>query len=122
MYRGSVEKKKTKVSFKALFDKPELDPPAPKKLRVVHFYSRRFYQERIKDRVTARWAAVSKLANPPKEITIRNQVTKECWDAEDPSFQEEVEAALQNEHKAAKKAYTTATSGEAPTTAEEYDM
>jgi hypothetical protein len=65
---------------------------------------------------------VSKLANPPKEITIRNQVTKECWDAEDPSFQEEVEAALQNEHKAAKKAYMTATLGEAPTTAEEYDM
>jgi hypothetical protein len=111
-----------KVSFKALFDKPELDPPTSKKLRVVHFYSRRFYHERIKDRVTAHWAAVSKLPNPPKEITVRNRVTRECWEVEDRSFQEEVEAALESEHKAAQKAYTTATSGEAPTMPEDYDM
>ncbi|KAJ7678417.1 hypothetical protein B0H14DRAFT_3536479 [Mycena olivaceomarginata] len=97
-------------------------PPAPKKLRIVHFYSRRFYHERVKDRVTARWAALSKLPNPPKEITVRNQVTKECWEAEDPAFQDEVRAALKSEHKAAQEAYATATSGEAPTTAEEYDI
>jgi hypothetical protein len=99
-YGGSVEKKKNKVNFKMLFNKPELDPPAPKKLRIVHFYSRCFYHEHVKDCVTVRWAALSKLPNPPKEITVRNQVTKECWEAEDPAFQDEVRAALGTEERA----------------------
>jgi hypothetical protein len=92
------------------------------KPRIFHFYSRRFYQERVKPRVTARWAALSRLENPPKEITVRNAVTKECWASESDAFKAEVEAALESEHKAAMDAYAVATSGEAPTTAEEYNV
>jgi hypothetical protein len=121
-YGGSVEKTKGKVSFKTLFDKPELEPPAPVKPRILHFYSRRYYQTHVKERVTARWTAMSQLPDPPKEITVRNAVTKECWLAEPEAFRAEVEAALENEHKTALEAYTTATSGEAPTTPEEYNM
>ncbi|KAJ7863655.1 hypothetical protein B0H14DRAFT_2574824 [Mycena olivaceomarginata] len=99
-YGGSVEKKKNKTSFKALFNKPELETrPRPVKPRIFHFYSRRFYQERVKPRVTARWAALSRLENPPKEITMRNAVTKECWASESDAFKAEVEAALESEHK-----------------------
>jgi hypothetical protein len=121
-YGGSVEKTKGKVSFKTLFDKPELEPPAPVKPCILHFYSHRYYQTHVKERVTARWTAMSQLPDPPKEITVRNAVTKECWLAEPEAFRAEVEAALENEHKTALEAYTTATSGEAPMTPEEYNM
>ncbi|KAJ7707028.1 hypothetical protein B0H14DRAFT_3525879 [Mycena olivaceomarginata] len=121
-YGGSVEGKKKRVSFKTLFDKPELNPPAPAKPRVIHFYSRRFYHERVKDRVTAHWAALGHLENRPKEITVRNAVTKECWEAEPEAFKEEVRAALESEHQAAKDVYVIATSGETPKTPGEYDI
>ncbi|KAJ7504116.1 hypothetical protein B0H11DRAFT_2221563 [Mycena galericulata] len=123
-YGGSVERKKKKVSFKALFDKPELDPPAPVKPRTLHFYSRRFYHARIKSRVTARWAAVQLLGleKPPKEITVRNAVTKECWEGETDEFKTEVEESLKAEHQVAMDAYSVATSGEAPSSAEEYNI
>jgi hypothetical protein len=58
----------------------------------------------------------------PKEITVRNAVTKECWEAESEAFKKEVKAALDTEHEAAKEAYTIATSGESPQTPEEYNM
>ncbi|KAF8168601.1 hypothetical protein K438DRAFT_1983743 [Mycena galopus ATCC 62051] len=119
---GSVEKPKAQVTFKTLFDKRELDPPAPVKPRILHFYSRRFYRERIRDRVFARWAAISKRDNPPKEITVRNMVTRECWMNETPAFKAEVELALDKEHQVCLEAFKTATSGEVPSTAEEFDI
>ncbi|KAJ7469927.1 hypothetical protein B0H11DRAFT_2238069 [Mycena galericulata] len=121
-YGGAVERKKKKVSFKALFDKPELDPPAPAKPRTIHYYSRRFYHTRVKSRVTARWAASKLLEKPPKEITVRNAVTKECWEGETAEFKAEVQESLDAEHKVAVEAYAVATSGEAPTNAEEYNI
>ncbi|KAJ7204882.1 hypothetical protein B0H12DRAFT_1243557 [Mycena haematopus] len=123
-YGGSVEGKKKKVTFKTLFDKPELKPPAPVKPRILHFYSRRFYNERVKDCVTARWAAASRLPSHerPKEITIRAAVTKECWAAESDDFKREVELSLEKEHAAAMEAYECAISGDAPTKPQEYDI
>ncbi|KAJ7475543.1 hypothetical protein B0H11DRAFT_2235253 [Mycena galericulata] len=116
------KKKEKKMSFKKLFDKPALDPPTPVKPRVLHYYSRKFYHERIKDRVTARWAAASRLPKPPHPITVRNTVTKECWLGETEPFKKEVLEAIKNEHKAAQEAYTLATSGEVPTTPEGFNV
>lgn len=122
-YGGSINKKSGKNnSFKQLFDKPELEPPAPTRPRVIHFYSRRYYEARIKSRFEARWAAASKLSKPPAQITVHNVVTREAWAAETEPFKLEVEAALEAEHKAAREAYDTAISGEAPTTPEEYQV
>jgi predicted solute-binding protein len=92
------------------------------KPRVLHFFSTRFYDELIKDRVTTRWAAVSRLPDPPALITIRSQVTQEVWRAQTDAFRSEVVAALETQHKAASEAYAMATSGEAPKTPEEYDL
>ncbi|KAJ7446062.1 hypothetical protein FB451DRAFT_1412422 [Mycena latifolia] len=121
-YSGSVEKKAKKVTFKQLFNKPELELPAPVKPRELHYYSRRFYTERIKDRVAARWGAVSRRPNPPAIIKIRNQVTKEAWNGESEPFKAEVRAAIEQEHKVATEAYSLVVSGAAPTTAAEYDI
>ncbi|KAJ7785189.1 hypothetical protein DFH07DRAFT_948268 [Mycena maculata] len=132
-YGGSVSKTAKPMTFKKLFDKPELGPPAPVKPRVLHYYSRRFYDEHIKDRVTARWAAVSarwaehsRVERPPgvpaekapSLVAVRSTVTRAVWDGETEAFKKEVMAALKNEHDVAKEAYEKAVAGEAPTTPE----
>ncbi|KAJ7511021.1 hypothetical protein B0H11DRAFT_1900353 [Mycena galericulata] len=122
-YGGSVSKKKKKpVTFKTLFNQSALEPPAPVKARTLHYYSRHFYHERVKPMVTARWAAVSKLPKPPKMITVRTKCTKEAWNKETPAFQAEVIEAIKAEHKIASEAYTTAISGDVPTTAEQFNV
>ncbi|KAJ6489290.1 hypothetical protein C8R47DRAFT_1215640 [Mycena vitilis] len=106
-YGCSVEKKKKKkVTFRAIFDKPELDPPQP----------------RIKPLFTTRWAAASRLPNAPKPVTLRNKVTKEAWAAEPEELKQEVLAAREADDKAAREAYAIAVSGEVPATAEEYNV
>ncbi|KAJ6458522.1 hypothetical protein C8R45DRAFT_1110053 [Mycena sanguinolenta] len=90
---GQKRGRKNVKTFKQLFDKTELEPPAPVKSRVLHFYSRHFYDDRIKLRVLTRWAALSRLSKPPALITVRNAVTKEAWEAESQEFRDEVIAA-----------------------------
>ncbi|KAJ7429451.1 hypothetical protein B0H11DRAFT_2265630 [Mycena galericulata] len=122
-YGGSLEKRKAKkVTFKVLFDKPALEPPAPVKPRTLHYYSRKFYDERIKPLFTARWGTVSRRPDPPAVIKVRNAATKEAWEAETAAFKKEVILAIDNEHKIAKEAYSMAVSGAIPTTAEEYNI
>jgi hypothetical protein len=60
------------VSFKKLFDKSELDPPAPGKICTLHWFSRHFYDELVKERVMACWVALSRLEDLPVLITVRN--------------------------------------------------
>jgi hypothetical protein len=120
---GNVVNRKTKqVTFKTVFDKTALEPPRPTKLRVLHYFSRKFHDELIKDEVTKRYAALSRLPNPPAVITVRNAVTKQVWSAQTDGFRADVLAAREAEHKAALDAYSVAVSGDVPTTAEEYSM
>ncbi|KAJ7029961.1 hypothetical protein C8F04DRAFT_1187135 [Mycena alexandri] len=121
-YGGAVEKKMKPKNFKQLFNKPELAPPAPVKPRELHWYSHHFYTERIRPRVEARWAAVSRRPNPPAIIKVRNAVTKEAWLSETEEFKAEVRSALDAAHSVALEAYGMATSGEVPTTPHEYDV
>ncbi|KAJ6557768.1 hypothetical protein B0H19DRAFT_1070382 [Mycena capillaripes] len=120
-YGRSVKKKKT-VSFRKIFNKPELDPPAPVKTCILHYYSRHFYKEHIKSCFATRWATASRLPEPPAIVTLRNQVTKEQWDAEPEEFKAEVIAAREAEHKRAMDVYAMAVSGEVPTMPEEYNV
>ncbi|KAJ7782427.1 hypothetical protein DFH07DRAFT_949231 [Mycena maculata] len=105
------------LSFRKLFDKKELDPPAPIKAQTPHYYSRHFYHDHIKKCVEARWQAVSHLPPPQWETT---STINQCWKAEDDGFKAEVAAAIQRGHQAAKEAYKLAVSGETPLTPEEY--
>jgi poly(3-hydroxybutyrate) depolymerase len=121
-YSRSVEKKLKKVTFREVFDKPELDPVQPVRTRILHYYSHHFYEERIKPQFTTRWAAVSRLPNPPAVLALRNLVTREAWAAESEAFQVEVLAAQEAEHTRAMDAYSIVVSAEVPTTAEEYNV
>jgi hypothetical protein len=122
-YGGSVKTKNSQVTmFKKMFDKVELDPPAPTRPCAPHFYSTHYYAKQIKPRFNAKWAAVLKLAQPPPKITVQNQVIKEAWEVESDEFKAEVMAALDSEHKVALEAHTTAVTGEIPTTPKGFQM
>ncbi|KAJ6469661.1 hypothetical protein C8R47DRAFT_1078031 [Mycena vitilis] len=105
-----------------VFGKAGLEPVAPVKPRVLHFFSNRFYDELIKDRVAARWAKVKTRPNPPAIVALRNKVTKEIWGEQTEAFQNALLATRESDHAIVQKAYTMATSGEVPRTAEEYGV
>ncbi|KAF8157758.1 hypothetical protein K438DRAFT_1986374 [Mycena galopus ATCC 62051] len=122
-YGPAVQKKTMKVvTFRKLFDKPELDPPVPVKQRVLHFYSNNFYHEHIKARVVTRWAAVSRQLHPPALVPVWSAVTKEAWLGETLALRTEVEQAVEKEYAAAQQAYTIAMGKETPSTVEEYKV
>ncbi|KAJ7780553.1 hypothetical protein DFH07DRAFT_765086 [Mycena maculata] len=125
---NTKRRKKAKLSgFRQLFDNPELDPPKPVLPRILHYYSHKYYKDRIKARFDERWASVSKVPPQPGKkpvaaITVHNTVIKEAWLAETEPFKAEVLAAMKAEHDIAVNAYSTAVSGEAPSTPGEYQI
>ncbi|KAJ6593076.1 hypothetical protein B0H19DRAFT_1245892 [Mycena capillaripes] len=121
-YGSAIKKKPQKLSFREVFDKPELNPEPPVKTHLLHYYSHHFYDERIKPRFVARWAVMSRLEEPPAAVYLRNLVTRECWDGETEAFKAEVLVACETDHKRARDAYEIALSGEIPATPEEYNV
>jgi hypothetical protein len=119
---GSVEKKQPAVTFRQVFDKPELEPAQPVRMQILHYYSHHFYEEHIKPHFTRRWAAVCWLLNPPAPLALCNVVTREAWAAETEASQAEVVAAREPEHKRAMDAYSIVVLADVPSTAEEYNV
>jgi hypothetical protein len=126
-YGGALTKnKKSVVTFRQLFDRKELDPPAPVRARIHNFYSARFYEERIKRRFEAKWAAQMSLHRPgqklPAKITVQNEAIKESWLAESEAFRNEVLEALNKEHDAKVEVHKTVVEAENLATPESYQM
>ncbi|KAJ7437708.1 hypothetical protein FB451DRAFT_1416690 [Mycena latifolia] len=103
--------KEDKAAFAELFT-GALDqvPPKPMRPKITQYYSSKFYNERIKDRLAARWASMERRATLSGEkleakIKVTADVTKEIWEEETQEFCEEVEAALERDYQAALKAW-----------------
>ncbi|KAJ6564313.1 hypothetical protein B0H19DRAFT_1067880 [Mycena capillaripes] len=113
-------KNKKPTTFRELFGKPELAPPAPMRPRVLHFYSERFYKDHIKWRFNTKWVVAKMKTVPPAAITLQSEAIREVWKAETEPFKAELIAELDKEHKAAQEANESTVSGEAPQTPEEF--
>jgi hypothetical protein len=79
-------------------------PPKPQRGRIVHFYSRKYYDTRIKSRVDARLASVKRRIEnsgeeKPETIDIVSKVTAELWEDESAEFRHEVEVAFEHEYQ-----------------------
>ncbi|KAJ6478369.1 hypothetical protein C8R45DRAFT_934138 [Mycena sanguinolenta] len=103
--------KTEETAFKELFT-GALDnaPLKPQRRRTNHFYSRKFYETRIKVHVEERMESLIRRAQlsgeePPKLIDIVAKVTAERWDQETPEFRLECEIAKDREHEQAMDAY-----------------
>jgi hypothetical protein len=99
--------KNDKAAFKELFT-GVLDgaPPKPQRSQITHFYSRHYYEKRVKSAFDACWDSLQRCARftgekVPADIAVKNQVIKEMWDDELPEFQGEVKAAAEREYQLA---------------------
>jgi hypothetical protein len=117
--------KSDKTAFQELFT-GVLDgaPPKPQRGRMAHFYSRKFYDTRIKEEVEERLASLTRHAEreggpPPKRIDVIAKVTAECWDRETPEFQRDCELALEREYQQVLKGWEASLSDSPTRTAEE---
>ncbi|KAJ6549006.1 hypothetical protein B0H19DRAFT_1265778 [Mycena capillaripes] len=109
-----------KVAFKELFT-GVLDgtPAKPQRGRLIHFYSRKYYETRIKPVVQERMEALKRRAEftgetMPKNIDVISKVTSEMWEGEVPSFKHECELAAEREYQQQLVAWQ-ATQPDAPT-------
>ncbi|KAJ7873071.1 hypothetical protein B0H14DRAFT_3438511 [Mycena olivaceomarginata] len=107
-YGGAVTtNKKSFCTFRQLFDRKELDPPAPPQ-----------FEEK--------WAAHMSLHSPgqklPAKITVQNEAIKESWLVESEAFKNEVLEALNKEHNAKVKMHKTVVESETLATPESYQI
>ncbi|KAJ7602810.1 hypothetical protein DFH06DRAFT_1351047 [Mycena polygramma] len=85
-------------------------PGYPRKAQLIHYYSRRWYDEKVKGPFEKKWAIAKKRAldlekEPPCEIKVRNEVTREVFNEESEEFQNELKVAVDAEHVAAVRAW-----------------
>lgn len=85
-------------------------PPKPTRGQINHYYSRKFYDTRVKERADARIAALKRRAQlagepEPKPIDVISKVTKEVWEEETPEFRKECELAMEREYAESLKAW-----------------
>ncbi|KAJ7255784.1 hypothetical protein B0H12DRAFT_1232953, partial [Mycena haematopus] len=118
--------KSDKAAFKDLFT-GVLDgvPGKPQRSRILHFYSRNFYETRIKSRVEQRVAGLKRRAElsgesvPTKPIDVVAKVTAEAWDEESFEFKQECEVRLEREYQAEVKAWEASLADSPTRTADE---
>ncbi|KAJ7114742.1 hypothetical protein C8R44DRAFT_740117 [Mycena epipterygia] len=119
--------KETKTAFAKLFTGALAATPAkPQRGQLIHFYSRKFYDERVKARADSRYHALKRRAElageaPPSSIKVSNMVTVDCWDEETPAFQAEVKVACEVEYQKALKAWEASLADSPNKTPEELD-
>ncbi|KAJ6603277.1 hypothetical protein DFH09DRAFT_1068447 [Mycena vulgaris] len=99
--------KSNKSAFQDLFT-GVLDgaPPKPQRAQLLQFYSRKFYDTRVKWRYDVRLGALQRRAEftgetVPGALSLANKMTQEAWDLETPGVQEEVREALEREYQTA---------------------
>ncbi|KAJ7863884.1 hypothetical protein B0H13DRAFT_2353934 [Mycena leptocephala] len=85
-------------------------PPKPQRGQLLHFYSRKCFETRVKPVYIARKEAIQRRAmytgeKVPATLALQNQVTKEVWDDEPPAFQEEIKLAWEREYQASVKGW-----------------
>ncbi|KII87539.1 hypothetical protein PLICRDRAFT_177280 [Plicaturopsis crispa FD-325 SS-3] len=91
-------------------DIAQMVPSAPRKLRAVQYYSKRYYETRVKARfdaewehVQAAWEIVEESGNPdglrqPERISVCNRVTQEAYNEESEEFRQQLDGRAQAEH------------------------
>ncbi|KAJ7023315.1 hypothetical protein C8F04DRAFT_1193565 [Mycena alexandri] len=108
-YRG-LEAREKNIFAEIMAGVDSTGPSYPRRAQPMHFYSRKYYEERVKARFEARWAIEVQRAEDlemgePEAIKIRNEVTKEVFAEETPEFHAELKLAVEAEHVAAVRAW-----------------
>jgi hypothetical protein len=117
--------KSDQAAFKDLFT-GVLDGalPKPQRGRIIHFYSRKYYESRVKHRVEARLEALKRRCEVsgdemPKTIDVISKVTIEVYEEESPGFKHECDLVYEREYQMLLKGWEASLSDSPIQTAEE---
>ncbi|KAJ7030298.1 hypothetical protein C8F04DRAFT_1264061 [Mycena alexandri] len=104
-YRA-VEERDKELFAGVLGGIPTNGPAYPRKSQPLHFYSRQYYDDRVKARFDKAWATELARAEaleqePTAEIKIRNAITREVFQEDSQEFHGELKQAVEKEHTAA---------------------
>ncbi|KAJ7780680.1 hypothetical protein DFH07DRAFT_949908 [Mycena maculata] len=119
--------KEDKAVFAELFTGVlDAAPPKPQQPQILHYYSHKFYESRVKEHFPERFMEAKRCAeldgkDEPKAIAVQNILTQEKWEEELSAFREEVEAARKREYKLAVKNWEATLNDISTQTAEEFD-
>ncbi|KAJ7027469.1 hypothetical protein C8F04DRAFT_1267041 [Mycena alexandri] len=108
-YRG-LEAREKNVFADILSGIESTGPSYPKRAQPIHFFSRKYYDDKVKARFEARWKVEVQRAedlemDEPEAIKIRNEVTKQVYEEQTEEFQAELRLAVEAEHVAAVRAW-----------------
>ncbi|KAJ7044195.1 hypothetical protein C8F04DRAFT_1250794 [Mycena alexandri] len=109
-YRRVDEREKQKFAEVLLGGLENTGPGCPRKAQPIHYYSRHYYEEKVKARFDAVWAIEVQRAkdleeDEPWDIKIRNEVTKQVFSEESEEFKTQLALAVEAEHVAAVRAW-----------------
>lgn len=101
-------------------------PKPPRRMRLTQFYSKRYYDSRIKPVFEAEWAITCASTEVPKpsRINVLNSITSRLLDSEPPEFKVWLEKQRDAEHARELEEHQKVVKemGDAPTTPETYHM
>jgi hypothetical protein len=102
--------KEDKTAFAELFGQLDGGRKGPRRPQMLHFYSSKCYETRVKPRVEQRTKDLEKRASYtgeklPAAITLQNDVTKECWEEESDDFKAEMSRRREREFLITSKAW-----------------
>lgn len=83
---------------KAFHEMTETLPKAPKLMRVSHFYSKKYYNTRLKAVIHTEWDAIKDNIPKPSRITTINTITERMYAEESQSFKDQLEVERQEDH------------------------
>ncbi|KAJ7633768.1 hypothetical protein DFH06DRAFT_1336855 [Mycena polygramma] len=100
---GGSEQGKMNMFKELLHAKPDAAEGKPVKGQTWQFYSKLYYEERVKAEFEREWAIEVQRAKDlelpaPHDVKVRGDVTRRMWGGETPEFQAEVIAKMNKEH------------------------
>ncbi|KAJ7253005.1 hypothetical protein B0H12DRAFT_1071523 [Mycena haematopus] len=116
--------KEDKTAFGELFSQLNGARKPPRKQAIQHYYSLRWYDQRIKPCVEAQLVLLRTCAKFTGEevhpINVQNEVTHECWEEESEEFKAEMVRQRDREHEITMKAWRESAADSPSRTPEEY--
>lgn len=91
----------------------------PRKQTAMGLYSKRYYNEKVKNAVDLAWKKIKDMAAAGTRIQLCNEYIREAWEKETPSFREALEKETEDTFNKEMAAYKSG-KGWQPRSAEEY--
>lgn len=99
-YHSKIDSTRTQEVEKMFMDLTDTVPKAPRRMRMTQFYSKCYYDTRIKPVFETKWALIKSSSDElkPSRINVLNSITSQLWEGKLSSFKTWLEGQRDAEH------------------------